>query len=512
MTAEDMAWRPIVAAMNAVERVALRHDALYRLLLVNAIEPLRWGISKHRAADLARRARKRVPAYRDHYQRSRREDLRASTWGRVPVTDKESFVKRYRIEDRCWGGSLPTRGVTVDESSGSTGTPTNWVRGWDERMDTKQLLQLSFSAEFGREPIFAINAFVLGAWATGMIVSQSLGELCIMKSTGSDAMKIFSTMTSFGRGYHYLILGYPPFLKSLVDDHDFDWDGYNVDAIYGGEAITDQMRDHLSKTFGRVIGSYGASDLEINIAYENEFTIALREAVASDEDLRRELVKDFGSLPSIFQYNPLDYYIESNERNELLFSLNRSSNIAPKIRYNIHDVGYTMRYGDAIAAIERAGRRDIVESLRARGIRVLTLPLLLHYGRSDLSVSYFGATVSPEGIRQALYAIPALDQSIESFQAFNAQNENNDAVLVVGVELVAGHDKAALDVVEIQSQFATELGKVDGDFATVNSTAPEELRPEIRLYEHQTGPFQDGHKKIKHTYVAGVIQYDDIPA
>src|SRR3954453_4004533 len=46
----------------------------------------------------------------------------------------------------------------------------------------------------GREPIFAINAFVLGAWATGMIVSQSLGELCIMKSTGSDATKVFSTM------------------------------------------------------------------------------------------------------------------------------------------------------------------------------------------------------------------------------------------------------------------------------------------------------------------------------
>ena len=158
-----------------------------------------------------------------------------------------------------------------------------------------------------------------------------------------------------------------------------------------------------------------------------------------------------------------------------------------------------MRYGDAIAAIERAGRSDIIEGLRARGVRVLTLPLLFHYGRSDLSVSFFGATVSPEGIRQALHAIPALDQSIESFQAFNAQNEHDDAMLVVGVELAAGHDKAALDVVDIQSRFATELGKIDGDFATVYSTAPEELRPEIRLYEHQTGPFQDGHKKIKHS-------------
>jgi phenylacetate-CoA ligase len=501
-----------VAAVNAAQRVLIRRHSLYRLLLVDALEPFRWGISRHRAAYVARRAQQRVPAYRDYYPQSRRADIRSSAWDRVPVTDKESFVKRYRLEDRCLGGSLPSRGVTVDESSGSTGSPTNWVRGWDERMETKELLHLSFSAAFGREPVFAINAFVLGAWATGMIVSQSLGELCIMKSTGSDATKIFSTMTAFGPEYRYVILGYPPFLKSLIDNHDFDWPRYTVDAIYGGEAITDQMRDHLSKTFVRVVGSYGASDLEINIAYENEFTIALREALATDEALRNELVNDFGSLPSVFQYDPLDYYIESNERNELLFTLNRPSAIAPKVRYNLHDVGHTLRYRDAIAALQRAGRTDIIEHLRARGVRLLNLPLLFHYGRSDLSVSFFGATVSPEGIRQALHAVPALDGVVESFQAFNAQNVNDDTMLVVAVELASGRDKATLDVLDVQSRFAAELGRIDRDFATVYSTAPVTLRPEIRLYDHQTGPFQDGHRKIKHTYVAGVIQYDEIPA
>jgi phenylacetate-CoA ligase len=511
MTAKDLAWRPVVALTNAVERVALRHQLLHRLLLVNELEPLRWNVSRHRAAALARRARKQVPAYRAHYRQRQRADFSANAWDQVPVTDKESFVKRHRIEDRCWGGSLPVKGVTVDESSGSTGTPTNWVRGWEERLDTKHLLQLSFSAAFGREPIFAINAFVLGAWATGMIVSQSIGELCVMKSTGSDAKKIFSTMTAFGPGYHYVIMGYPPFLKSLVDNGDFDWRSYTVDAIYGGEAITDQMRSHLSKTFGRVIGSYGASDLEINIANENEFTIALREALATDERLRDELVKDFGSLPSVFQYDPLDYYIETNAQNELLFTLNRPSNIAPKIRYNIHDVGHTMRYRDAIAAIQRAGRGDIIEGLRASGVRLLRLPLLFHYGRSDLSTSFFGTTVSPEGIRQALHAIPALNQSMESFKAFNAQNEHDDALLVIGVELAAGHDKTSFDLVDVRSRFATELGKIDGDFATVYATAPEDQRPEIRLYEYRTGPFRDGHTKIKHSYVAGVIEYDDIP-
>jgi phenylacetate-CoA ligase len=171
-----------------------------------------------------------------------------------------------------------------------------------------------------------------------------------------------------------------------------------------------------------------------------------------------------------------------------------------------------VRYRDAIAAIQRAGRADIIEHLRVRGVRLLNLPLLLHYGRSDLSVSFFGATVSPEGIRQALHAVPALDGVVESFQAFNAQNNNDDPLLVVAVELASGRHKATLNIPALQTRFAAELGRIDRDFATVYSTAPIALRPEIRLYDHQTGPFQDGHKKIKHTYVAGVIQYDDIPA
>jgi len=88
-----------------------------------------------------------------------------------------------------------------------------------------------------------------------------------------------------------------------------------------------------------------------------------------------------------------------------------------------------LRYRDAIAAIQRAGGADIIEHLRVRGVRLLNLPLLFDYGRSDLSVSFFGATVSPEGIRQALHAVPALNGVVESFQAFNGQNKHDDSCL-----------------------------------------------------------------------------------
>jgi hypothetical protein len=74
----------------------------------------------------------------------------------------------------------------------------------------------------------------------------------------------------------------------------------------------------------------------------------------------------------------------------------------------------------------------------------------------------------------------------------------NDATLVVAVELASGRNKSAFDTQDIQAQFAAELGRVDRDFATVYSTAPVALRPEVRLYDLQTGPFRDGHRKIKH--------------
>lgn len=511
MSLKDIAWMPVVTLINGLQNLFLRHQAAYKFLLINKLERFRWHISKQRASSIANKARRKVPAYADYYKKLGHKHIGASKFEVIPVTDKESFVKKYRIEDRAWRGKLPSKGLTVDESSGSTGNPTNWVRGWNERMNTKELLQLSFHSTFGSAEVFAFNAFVLGAWATGMIVSQSLGEVCIMKSTGSDAQKILDTMKYFGKDYHYIIMGYPPFLKSLIDDNDFNWEGYTVDAIYGGEAITEQLRDYLSKTFGKVIGSYGASDLEINIGYENDFTIALRKAILSDPNLRRELVKDFGSIPSIFQYNPLGYYIETNEDNELLFTINRTANITPKIRYNIHDIGYTMRYREMEKILKRAGRMDIIQSLRKDGKRILSLPLLFHYGRSDMSITYFGAKVTPEGIRQALNAIPELSPHLESFQAFNAENKHKDTLMIICIELVKGVSSNSFDSQQLAIQFSEELGRLNGDFYKMLSTAKAHLHPEIRLYDHETGPFSGGHKKIKHSYVATAIQYDDIP-
>ena len=128
----------------------------------------------------------------------------APDFSRLPITDKAGYVLRFSVEERCRGGKLPGRGVTIDESSGTGGTPNNWVRGIEERADMRLMLQSSGRVLLGDAPIFVINAFALGPWATGMTISMSLADAAIVKSTGPEISKIENTLKLFGPGYRYL--------------------------------------------------------------------------------------------------------------------------------------------------------------------------------------------------------------------------------------------------------------------------------------------------------------------
>ncbi|MGC5189084.1 hypothetical protein ACPXBB_26150, partial [Escherichia coli] len=75
------------------------------------------------------------------------------------------------------------------------------------------------------------------------------------------------------------------------DSNEIDWSEYNITGFYGGEGISEAMRDYLGKSFKKVYGSYGASDLEINIAAENDFTIQLRKLILAHPALRARFCK-----------------------------------------------------------------------------------------------------------------------------------------------------------------------------------------------------------------------------
>jgi phenylacetate-CoA ligase len=490
----------LVAASGGLRRLLVRSEETYRLLFFPGLEGTRWRVGKWRAWVAFERARRNTPAYRAFL--AERGPVRVPVRGldpdltAIPATDKDNYVRRWPVEARCRGGAIPARGAVIDESSGTSGQPSNWVRGPAERAEVRQALQLAVHHQLGRRPIFVLNAFALGPWATGMNVSMSVVDISILKSVGPDIAKIENTLTLFGPRYRYLVCGYPPFLKTLVDSAAVTWSDYDVSAIFGGEGMSEAMRDYLGRAFRRVYGSYGASDLEINLAAENDLTIALRRRLADDEALRSRLcLPDAPGLPMVFQYNPLDYYVETGPDGQLIVTLCRGRNAAPKIRYDVRDIGHVVRFPALRAALRQHGLepRDLAP-------RHADLPLLFLYGRADDAVPYFGCKITPANVEEAVFGVPGLAEAVTSFALLVSEDEQATKRLALALELRQGAAPPA-DVEAVRGAVLARLERLNQDYREAARFIPPESVPTLELHAAGTGPFAGYDVRLKRHYV-----------
>ena len=489
---ERWALRVVLYTLGLL-RWTVAHDArAYALLTLPPWQPFLEALGRLRAREVFLKARDECPAYgtflgEQGYRRSRR-------WPDVPVTTKENYVKKFPIEARCYGGRLAGRGEMIDESSGSSGLPNNWVRSAAERRDVKRLLQLNYDLIYGRRPRILLNCFALGPWATGMNVSMSLADVGVLKSIGPDVQKLENTLRSFGSEYDYLVFGYPPFVKSFVDATRLDLSAYRLDLVVGGEGISERLRAYLRRSFRSVVSSYGASDLEINIGIETAWTVALRGRCAVDPELSRAL---FGreAPPMIFQFNPLDYRVETLPGGEMAFTVCRLNGAAPKLRYNLKDEGGTVPF------------RSLRRQLAARGIDASSLaarhgafPVLYVYGRSDLTVAFYGAKVYPADLEATVLGDPTLAGRVRSFQVSSHEDEHANRSLRVALELAPGAE-LALAPGELASIFYRGLAASNQDFREVTRMFPPSAI-EVRIYPCGTGPFEGADIRVKQKYIA----------
>lgn len=199
--------------------------------------------SRIRAKRLYYFAARKVPAYRNFL-----ENTMINKWNDIPFTDKDTYIKKYTTEQRCVNGKIPEIRVAIDESSGSTGIPYNWVRSLRERRESHTFISYFNTFCFGKKSRIIINAFSMGSWATGTNMGIALQANGIVKNVGPDIGKILRTLEFFGNSREYLITGYPPFLKQLYDyasEQKFPWENYSLSALVGGEGMSEGLRDYL---------------------------------------------------------------------------------------------------------------------------------------------------------------------------------------------------------------------------------------------------------------------------
>ena len=185
---------------------------------------------------------------------------------------------------------------------------------------------------------------------------------------------------------------------------------------------------------------------------------------------------DYGVTPMIFQYNPLAYCLETNDKGELLATMSPAYHIAPKVRYNIHDRGHVLRFQKLVSQLETCGRLDLLEGLEG----TTDLPLLFLYGRSDMSVDFYGANVTPDSLHEVLYGIDALAPVLNTFRLLAYENERHDKCGEVAVERTDGAEIPD-DSGDLAKIVFSRLAKINGDFfnAYCNTAPPGILRSEV---------------------------------
>jgi phenylacetate-CoA ligase len=482
--------------------ISKRYGALQWFLEVMPPRPAD-DFSMARALRAARDAARDVPAYRDFLASAGVDPTRIAGLGDLPETDKHTYIDRYPLPERCVGGRLPLVGTTIDESSGSTGTPYNWARGAQERQHVRRMIAFFGRYTFGDQPLVVLNSFSMGAWATGMTTAIALEQRGLVKATGPDLDKVLGTLQELGPAYRYLLVGYPPFLKVLLDEGErrgIDWSAYEIHALLGGEGNSEALRDYLLRRFASVYSGYGVTDVEIGLAAETPICIALRRLCMERPDVAEAVFGESTRSPMVFQFNPFFHHIETNANRELLFTVARHGTLSPKIRYNPHDEGLALRDDELRARLASVGVQ-LEDLLPPGGRRLIRMPYVFVFGRKDSTVSVMGANIYPEDIEAAIYSDPEVARRVLSFQLSLVEDRPGETRPKVAIQLLVDDPTDELRD-RIAALLTERVRNLNRDYREAFGEYPALMPFLVELHRRGEGPFAGSDKRIKFRYIA----------
>ena len=246
------------------------------------------------------------------------------------------------------------------------------------------------------------------------------------------------------------------------------------------------MRERLEKK--------GATDIELGLAGETPLTVVVRRAAWIDPAVRRALFGDDGRLPMLFQYNPLSHHVTVTDDGELVFTVNRSGVLCPRVASNVHDEGgiatfAQMRERLATAALD-------IDALVPGGVPAPQLPFLWVYGRKDSTISVMGANIYPEDVEQALYCRPELAAMTSSFCLGLEEEAAGTMRPCLSFEVRDPITEGLVD--RFAREIVAELTAINTDFRAALSEHRDGALPVVRLYGAGDGPFRRDPGQIKH--------------
>ena len=437
-----------------------------------------------------------VPAYRKflHDQGVDPDDVRDEQ--QIPLTTKAGYHQAFPLPARCRGGRL-TGGDLVAVSSGSSGTPTVWPRSpLDERAVAARFEQV-FAGGFraAERSTLAVVCFALGNWVGGLYTLSALRHLAAkgypvtVAAPGNDIAEIHRVVTELGGLFDQVVLlGYPPFVKNVIDAGGMDWPRYHLKLVLAGEVFSEQWRDLMAVRAGLadpvadVASLYGTADAGV-LGNETPLSVRIRRFLADRPELAAGVFGD-ARLPTLVQYDPAARAFEALPDGTLAFSCDGT---VPLIRYHIADEGGLLGHDELLALCREHGFEpgDGPE-----------LPFAYVFGRSLFTVSFFGANVYPENVTVGLERPGVSDWVTGRFVLRTIEDDDRDRRLSLTVELAPGADPT-----DERRQAAAE--SVRAELLRLNSEYAHYVPAEFQLPEVELRPADDPEyfpRGVKHRY------------
>jgi phenylacetate-CoA ligase len=466
------------------------HQDFVRRDLSQQLEEHANGAPDRHLLELFERTVRSVPAYAKFLQENgvvpgeirTLEDFR-----NLPLTTKANYHHRYPLSERCREGDL-NESHMVAASSGSTGEPTFWPRSVVDELSVSARFEQVFRDSFGADTrrTLAVVCFPLGTWVGGMFTASccrhlaSKGYPILLVTPGNQKAEIFRVVRALGPLFEQtVLLGYPPFLKDVIDAglaEGVPWHSYALKLVLAGEVISEEWRSLVSERAGiqnpvtDFASLYGTADGGV-LGNETPLTIVIRRFLAERSDVARALFGE-ARLPTLVQYDPWERYFEEHERT-LVFS---GDGGVPHLRYHISDSGGVYPYRTLIDRLRDHGFDAEQEARKANATRLHRLPFVYVFGRSHFAVSYYGANVFPDTVSIGLEQPETRAFVTGKFVLEVKEDAERNRQLTIAVELAPGVAAAAALEERISSAILAVLLRLNSEFANY---VPRERRPPI---------------------------------
>ncbi|MDQ4103757.1 MAG: phenylacetate--CoA ligase family protein [Actinomycetota bacterium] len=426
----------------------------------------------------------------------------------LPLLTKDNYLRRYPLAMLCRGGELAGCDM-VAVSSGSTGEPTFWPRSVADEFAVAVRFEQVFHDSFGADQrtTLAVVCFALGTWVGGMYTAGCCRHLAAkgypitVITPGSNVEEILRVVTVLGPQFEQVVLlGYPPFIKGVIDigrARGVPWPDYRVKLVLAGEVFSEEWRTLVGERLGGgqpcfdSASLYGTADAGV-LATETPLSIGIRRFLAAHPSIAWDLFGE-SRLPTLAQYDPRSRLFEMHE-GTLLFT---GDNGIPLIRYHIADAGGLTSFDTMLAFLAGHGFDPVAELGRDHpGNRIRELPFVHVFGRSQFTVSYFGANIYPENITVGLETSPIAAWVTGKFVMESKESADRDRHLVIAIELAPGVAGTEEIRQEIAQSIAGQLRRLNSEFA--HYTPRERQVPHVSL--HPAGDPEYFPSGVKHRY------------